>query len=56
MAAVFLAGVDVADMYLDHGRGDGSNGIVDGDAGVAVATGVEDDAVGGEAYRVEAID
>ena len=56
VAAVFLAGVDVADMHFDDGRGDGGNGIVDGDAGVAVATGVEDYAVGGEAHGLETVD
>ena len=56
MAAVLLAGIDVADVDLDDGRGDGGNGIVDGHAGVAVAAGVEDDAVGGEAHLMEAVD
>ena len=56
MAAVLLAGIDVADVDLDDGRGDGGYGIVDGDTGVAVAPGVEDDAVGSEAHLMEAVD
>lgn len=55
MAAVLFTGKDIANMHLYHRGGNGSNSIVDGDAGVAVASCVEDDAVGGEAYFMEAI-
>ena len=56
MAAVLLTGIDIADMHLDDGSGDGGDGIVDGHAGVAVAPGVEDDALGGEPHLVQAVD
>ena len=51
-----LALVDIGDMYLDDGGCDGTDGIVEGDAGVGVGSGIEDDAVGGEAVGVEAVD
>ena len=56
MATILLAGIDVADVDLDDGHGDGGYGIVDGDAGVAVAPSIEDDAVGGETHLMEAVD
>ena len=56
MAAVLLTGIYIADVHLDDGSGDGGNSIVDGHAGVAVAASVEDNAVGGEANGMEAVD
>jgi len=56
MAAVLLTGIDIADMHLDDGSGDGGDSIVDSHAGVAVATGVEDDALGGKTHLVQAVD
>ncbi len=56
MSAVLFTGKDIANMHLNHGGGDGGDGIVDGDAGVAVAPSIEDDAVGSEAHLMEAVD
>ena len=54
--AELLALVDIGDVYLYDGRRDGADGIVEGDAGVGVGAGVEDDAVGRESYLVELVD
>ena len=56
MVAVFLAGEDVADMHFDGRCRNGSNGIVKGDAGVAVAAGIDYDAIGGKAHFVDVVD
>ena len=56
MVAVFLAGEDVAKVHFDGWRRHGGEGVVKGDAGVAVATGVDDDAIGAETDLVYAVD
>ena len=56
VAAVFLAGEDVADVHLDNRRGDGGNGIMQRHAGVAVAPGVEDYAIRRETHLVQPVD
>lgn len=45
MVAELLAGVDVADVYLDDGRPDGCYGIAYGYAGMAVSASIEHYAV-----------
>lgn len=56
MVTVVLAGEDVADVHLDSGCCYGGKGVVQGHAGVAVASGVDDDAVGREACLLYAVD
>ena len=56
MVAVLLAGEDVADVDFNGGGGDSGEGVVDGYTGVAVAAGVDDDAVGAEADLLYAVD
>ena len=46
-AAELFAGVDVGEVHLDGGEPHGFQGVEDGDGGVGVGGGVEDDAVGG---------
>ena len=46
MMAEGLAGEDVGEMHLDHRQADGPDGIVEGDRGVGVGAGIEDDARG----------
>ena len=43
LVAEGFTGIDVADVNLDHGGGDGCNGVGDGNRRVGVAAGIEDD-------------
>ena len=52
----FFARENVGDVYFDHFRLDGSYGITDGDGGMCVAAGVEDDAIVREAAFVQLVD
>lgn len=56
VTAIFLAGIDVADVYFHHRCLYRGNGIVDGHRGVTISSGVEDDAVVGESYFMEFVD
>ena len=56
MATILLSGIDIADVHLDDRSGNGSDGIVDGHTGVAIASSIEDDAVGGEAHLMQTVD
>ena len=56
LVAEWLARVDVADMNLDHGSGDGSDSVGDGNRSVGVAAGVEHDATVVKAHRLQAVD
>ena len=51
-----LARVDVADVDLDDGSGDGSDSVGDGDRGVGVAASVEHDAAVVKAHGLKAVD
>ena len=53
--AVILAGEDVADVHLDGGGRDGGQGVVQRHACVAVAAGVDNDAVSLEAHLLYAV-
>ena len=54
MAERFTA-VDVADVNLDHGGGDGSDSIGDGDRRVGVAAGIQDDAAVVKTHLLQAV-
>ncbi len=54
--AKFLAGGQVAQVHLNHGRGNGGHSIGQGNAGVGVGPGIEHDAMVGEAYFVQLIE
>ena len=56
LVAEWLARIDVADVDLDDGRGDGSNSIGDGDRGVGVAASVEHDTTVVKAHGLKAVD
>ena len=47
MVTKLFTRVDVRDVYLDGGNGYSLDGIVDGNGGMGVGAGVEDDAVAG---------
>lgn len=51
-----LATREIGQVYLDRGQGDGEQGVAEGDAGVPVAGGVDDDAVAVVARGVEMLD
>ena len=51
-----LARIDVADVDLDDGSGDGSDSVGDGDRGVGVAASVEHDAAVVKAHGLKAVD
>ncbi len=55
LVAERLTGVDVADVNLYHGGGDGRYGIGDGDRRVGVAASVEDDAAVVKAHLLQAV-
>lgn len=55
LVAERLTAVDVADVNLDHGGGDGSDGIGDGDRRVGVATGIQDDAAVVKSHLLQAV-
>ena len=55
LVAERLTAVDVADVNLDHGGGDGSDGIGDGDRRVGVATGIQDDAAVVKTHLLQAV-
>ena len=55
LVAEGLAGVDVADVNLDDGGGDGRYGVGDGHRGVGVATGIEHDAAVVKAYSLQPV-
>ena len=50
-----LTAVDVADVNLDHGGGDGSNGIGDGYRRVGVTAGIQDDAAVVKSHLLQAV-
>lgn len=52
----FFTGMDVADMYLYYGCLDGTDGVLQGDGGMGISTGIEDDAIDIEAYLMELVD
>ena len=51
-----LTRVDVADMNLDHGSGDGSDSVGDGNRSVGVAAGVEHDTTIVKANGLQTVD
>ena len=56
LVAERLTAVDIADVDLDHGGGDGGDGIGDGDRRVGVAAGVEHDAAVVKAHLLQPVD
>ena len=50
-----FAGIDVADVNLDDGGGDGSDGVGDGDRGVGVAAGIQHDGAVVKAHLLQAV-
>jgi hypothetical protein len=56
VVAELLALVDIGDVYLYDRRRDGTDSIVEGDAGVGVGTRVEHNAVGRESHLMELVD
>ena len=56
MVAVRLACENIAEVHFHNGGGDGKQGIVNGDAGVAVASCVEDNAIGRKADFLKVVD
>ena len=55
LVAERLAAVDVADVNLDHGSRDGSDGISDGHRRVGVTPGIEHDAAIVKAHLLQAV-
>ena len=56
VVSVVFASEDIAQMDFDGGSWHGGYGVVECDTGVAVSASVDDDAVGGEADLVDAVD
>ena len=55
LVAERFTAVDVADVNLYHGGGDGSDGIGDGDRRVGVAAGIQDDAAVVKTHLLQAV-
>ena len=55
LVAERLTAVDVADVNLYHGGGDGSDGIGDGNRRVGVTTGIQDDAAVVKSHLLQAV-
>ena len=47
--AEFFAGMHIGKMQFDHRDADGADGVVQGDRGMGVGTGIDGDAGGGSA-------
>lgn len=56
MMAERFAGVNVGNVYLDHRRFNGGNGIGDSDGSVCEGSGIENDAVVIEAHLMQFVD
>ena len=55
LVAERLTAVDIADVDLDHGGGDGGDGIGDGDRRVGVAAGIQEDAAVVKSHLLQAV-
>ena len=55
LVAERLTAVDVADVNLDHGSGDGSDSIGDSDRRVGVTAGIQDDAAVVKTHLLQAV-
>ena len=56
MAAIFLAVVHITYMYFHHRNGNGTNAVLQRNAGMGVRTGVQHDAVVGESHLLQLVD
>jgi hypothetical protein len=54
--AEFFAGMHIGKVQFDHRHLDGANGVVQGDRGVGIGTGIDGDASGGIAAFVDPVD